>query len=172
MTQIVPLVLGGIAIVPHAGPIRQSYEPLGGSSVLRLSLGAAVKLSHWHKTRITASGTGWLDPGLDALDYGQPLELLCIKPRAIEGRALSYTLPPAEQRRPDVQPWALARRPGGLQETTLQLDGDQAHLTAVPGALGYRLCWLPRYRVFCDGLHSEFDETSGLYDWSLTAEQV
>lgn len=172
MSTIIPLVLGGVAIQPHAGPIRQSYQPIGGSVVLRLSKGAAVKMTHWRKTRISASGTGWLDPGLDALDYSEPLELWCIKPCAIDGTTLAYALPPAEQRRPDVQPWALARLGDRWQETPLALAGDTAQVAAVAGALGYRVCWLPRYSVVTDGVVSEFDESSGLYDWSLVAEQA
>ena len=140
--MIVPLVLGGIPIVPHAGPIRQSYEPIGGSAVRRLSQGAAVKMTHWRKTRTSASGTGWLDPGLELLDYSQPLELLCVKPRAIDGTALVYSLPPTEQRRTDVQPWALARLGERWLDVELLLEGDQATLTAVPGASAYRVCWL------------------------------
>lgn len=170
--MIVPLVLGGIAIAPHAGPIKQSYEPIGGSAVLRLSQGAGVKMTHWRRTRISASGSGWLDPGLESLDYSQPLELLCVKPRAIDGTALEYSLPPSAERRPDVQPWALARVGDAWQETAVALNGDQALLTAVSGALAYRVCWLPRFIVFTDGVASDFDESSGLYDWSLAAEQV
>jgi hypothetical protein len=172
MSQIVPLVLGGIAIWPAAGPIRQSYEPIGGSSVLRMSLGAAVKLTHWSRTRTSASGSGWLDPGLDALDYSQPLELLCVKPRAMDGTGTAFTLPSADQRRSDVQPWGLARVGDRWTETALVLAGDEAQLTAVAGATAYRVCWYPRYVVFTSGLVSEFDDNTGRYDWSLSAEQV
>lgn len=172
MSQIVPLVLGGVAIWPGSGPIRQIYEPIGGSSVLRMSLGDAVKLTHWRRTRIAASGSGWLDPGLDALDYSQPLELLCVKPREMSGTDRTFVLPPAEQRRPDVAPWGLARVGDRWVETTVAVAGDQAQLTIVPGALAYRLCWFPRYVVFTDGPVSDFDASTGRYDWSLTAEQV
>jgi len=172
MSQIVPLVLGGIAIWPAAGPIRQSYEPIGGSSVLRMSQGAAVKLTHWSRTRTSASGSGQIDPGLDALDYSQPLELLCVKARAMDGTDRTFDLPPAEQRRADVEPWGMARVGDRWVETAVAVAADQAQLAAVAGATAYRVCWYPRYVVFTAGLVSDFDESTGLYDWSLTAEQV
>ncbi len=59
-----PLVLGGVSIIQHAGvgPIRQRYEPIGGSSVLRLSGGTGIKMTNWSRTATTVSGTGYLDP--------------------------------------------------------------------------------------------------------------
>ncbi|MOA18674.1 hypothetical protein D3C78_1390080 [compost metagenome] len=137
-----------------------------------MSQGAAVKLIHWSRTRTSASGSGWLDPGFDALDYSQPLELLCVKPRAMDGTGLTFALPPAEQRRSDEQPWGLARVGDRWVETALVLAGAEAQLTAVAGATAYRVCWYPRYVVFTNGPASDFDESTGLYDWSLTAEQV
>lgn len=169
--MVVPLVLGGIEIVRQAGPIRQGYAPIGGGTVLRLSDGQPVKMTHWERTQINSQGTGYLDPGFDELDYSQPLELLCIKPRAVERRGLELPMPPLGQVRPDVEPWAYAFVGDQRRETGIVIEGGIAHLTAVPGARSYRLCWLPRYEVFTSGLVSEFDESSGLYDWSFTAEQ-
>ncbi|MDF3931400.1 hypothetical protein [Pseudomonas citronellolis] len=169
-----PLVLGGVSIIQHAGagPIRQRYEAMGGSSTLRLSGGTGIKMTNWSRTATTASGSGYLDPGLAALDYSQPLELLCVAPRAMNGTGRQFSLPAAEQRRQDVAPWGWALVGADWRDTSVQLTGDSAELAAVPGASAYRVFWLPRLVVFTPGLTYEFDEASGLYDWSLSAEEV
>ena len=172
LNDLIPMVLGGVAIVPHAGPIRQRYEPIGGSSEIRLSGGAGVKMTHWRRSAISSGSTGHLDPGLELLDYSQPLELLCVKNRAMNGTGTEFVLPPAAQRRGDVAPWGLALVGERWIETDLVMTGDTAQLAVVAGASSYRVCWLPRFVVFTDGVVSEFDESTGLYDWTLEAREV
>jgi hypothetical protein len=167
-----PLVLGGIEIVPHSGTIRQRYEPIGGSTTFRLSRGTGIKQTHWQRTATSVGGTGYLDPGLFALDYSEPLELLCVQPRSMEGVTPVFTLPPAASRRPNDSPTGWARVGDIWIDTPLQLDGDVAHLGAVAGAAGYRVFWLPRLVVFTDGIACEFDNGTGMYDWSFEAQEV
>lgn len=168
------LVLGGLSIIQHAGagPIRQRYEPIGGSTSLRLNGGTGIKMTNWSRTSTTASSSGNLDPGLFALDVSQPLELLCVAPRAMIGTTRQFALPPAAQRRPDVAPWGWAYAGGRWLDTNVDMNGDSAELQAVVGASAYRVFWLPRLVVFTPGLSYEFDEASGLYDWSLSAEEI
>lgn len=168
------LVLGGIAIIQHTGvgPLRQRYEPIGGSTTLRLNLGTGIKMTNWAKSATTASGTGPLDPALDGLDYSGPLELLCVQPRAMIGTGRVFALPPVAQRRQDVTPWGWAYALGRWVDTTVDLQGDSATLGDVPGATSYRVTWLPRMVVFAQPLSKEFDENTGLYDWSLSAEEI
>lgn len=170
----IPLVLGGVAIrqAKGIGPIRQRYEPIGGETILRLSKGTAVKMAHWSKTATTASGSGYLGPGLDGLDYNQPLELLCVAPREMIGTSPQFSLPSAEQRRPDVAPWGWALVGDSWRDVAVQMDGDAAALEPVVGASAYRVFWLPRLVVLTSGISSEFDENTGLRDWSLSAEEV
>ncbi|OQR35918.1 hypothetical protein BWR15_06210 [Pseudomonas sp. T] len=168
----IPLVLGGIAISQHSGPIRQRYEAIGGSTEFRLSGGTGIKLTHWSKTATSASGTGYLDPGFDALDFAAPQELLCVQPRAIVGTSRVFALPAASNRRPDVEPWGWARVGAHWVDTSVALSGDSAELAEVQGASQYRVFWLPRLVIFSDGLVKEFDEGTGLYDWSLEAREV
>lgn len=172
MDKPIPLVLGGIAIEQYVGPIRQRYEPMGGSTELRLSAGAGVKMTHWTRTTTSISGTGNLDPGFDQLDYSGPLELLCVKPRAMNGTVPVFALPPAAKRRSDVLPWGWALVDGQWRDTAARLVGDSVQLSPVNGAQAYRVFWYPRLVVFTDGIVSEFDEGTGLYDWSLEAREV
>lgn len=167
-----PLVLGGIEIIQHAGPIRQRYEAIGGSTTFRLSRGTAIKQTHWRRTATSVSGNGYLDPGVFALDFSEPLELLCVQTRSMDGSGPVFTLPTADHRRQDDLPTGWARVRDTWIDTTVQLDGDTAHLGEVVGAQGYRVFWLPRLVVFTDGLVTEFDNATGLYDWSFEAQEV
>lgn len=170
--HIVPLVLGGIEITPSCGPIRQRYQPFGGSSELRMASGRGLKQTSWRKMAISASSSGELDPALESLDYSRPLELLCVQPLATTGAALAYELPPAEKRRPDVAPWAWALVGERWVDADVSMADDIAHVAEVPGASKYRVFWYPRYMVLTDGVVSEFDESRGLYDWSLEAREA
>lgn len=169
---IVPLVLGGVKITPHSGPIRQRYQRFGGSSELRMASGRGLKQTHWSKMGISSSASGPLDPALDHLDYTRPLELWCVKPLAVSGPSLAYELPTAAARRPDELPWAWAMVGEQCYDTPVTMEGDIAHVTAVPGASWYRVSWYPRYMVLTDGVVSEFDESRGQYDWSLEAREA
>lgn len=171
MSELIALVLGGVAIEPDCGPIRMRYEPFGGSSELRMADGAGYKQTHWRKTRISASSSGYLDPALEHLDYSRPLELWCIKQLMVGGSALAYEIPPADKRRPDLDPLGFALVGVRWVETPLVLDANVATLTPVPGASRYRVGWYPRYLVLTDGVLSEFDEARGVYDWSLEARE-
>ena len=168
---ILPLVLGDVPIPPACGPIRQRYQPFGGSSELRMASGRGMKQSHWRKMQISSSGSGPLDPALTQLDYSKPLELWCIKTLSVCGSALNYELPLESARRPDVSPWAWAWANGSWLETALTMEGAIASVTAVPDAALYRVSWYPRYLVLTDGVVSDFDESRGQYDWSLEARE-
>lgn len=169
--HIIPMVLGGVPITPHSGPVRMRYEPFGGSAELRMADGTGIKQTHWRKTRILASGSGHLEPALEHLDYSGPLELWCVKSQSFSGTGLQYQLPPADKRRPDVAPWAWALVGERLQDVAIALDGDLASLTPLPGASRYQVFWLPRFSVFTDGLVTDWDEAQGRYDWSLEARE-
>ncbi|RMH86429.1 hypothetical protein EA796_00945 [Pseudomonas sp. AOB-7] len=169
--HIIPMVLGGVPITPHSGPVRMRYEPFGGSAELRMADGTGIKQTHWRKTRILASGSGPLEPALEHLDYSGPLELWCVKPLAISGTALQYQLPAAASRRPDVAPWAWAEVAGRWQDVAVAMDGDLATLTPPPGAGRYQVFWLPRYSVLTDGLVTDWDESQQRCDWSLEARE-
>ncbi|VEE17586.1 hypothetical protein [Ectopseudomonas mendocina] len=170
--DIVPLVLGGIEILPHSGPIRQRYEYFGGSRELRMASGRGVKQTHWRKTSTSISATGHLDPALESLDYSRPLELLCVAPKWVGGTALVYELPAAQKRRPDQQPWAIAMVGGNWVDTGLVLDGDVATVAPIPGARAYRVGWLPRLMVLTDGPVTETDDSRELIDWSMDAREA
>lgn len=166
------LVLGGIELVDHTGPVRQRYEPLVGGDLLRLTKGSGAIMTHWRKSRIVASGSGYLDPGLEDLNYGHPLELWCVKPLSKDSVGREFVLPVAGGPRPDYAPWGLAKVGSDWVETELLRSGQAVELVEVEGATAYRLCWMPSFLVHTRGPVSDFDQATGRYDWSLEAEQM
>ena len=53
----------------------QAIEPIGGSSLRRMANGQAFKSTHWHKHRISLSGSGWVPAPPNAIDYSAPFEI-------------------------------------------------------------------------------------------------
>lgn len=168
MSQL-PLMLGGVA-VHHllAGQASLSEEPIGGSTTLRLSGGAAVKMTHWQKMAGSIAGEGFWPPGLDGLDYGQPLELRSTKVRTHQAASTVITLQGTP--RPDKAPWGYAVVGRELVPTPVAMTGSVATLTAVPGATAYQVNWMPVYSVMCNR-PSESQQGSSR-SWSLAWEEA
>ena len=166
------VILGGVPIRLHSGPPAQEYSPLGGSATRRRSGGTAVKMQHWSKTAISIRGSGWLGLGFAQLDFTQPLELRCTQPLALTTQSLTGAL---EGRvRDDVAPWALAYAREEWVSTAVALgdDGRSFTLQPVAGALGYQVLWMPVFTVFCEPPSQALDPGGGVYEWTLTAEEV
>ncbi|SDJ61449.1 hypothetical protein [Pseudomonas indica] len=163
-------MLGGVPIHPHAGLPDESAQPIGGSTVLRLSDGAGVKMTHWRKESGSISGSGWMPPGLAGLDYNQPLELRSTQTESIVGTATSYTL--TSTPRPDVTPWAEALvGKDWVLAAASTVDGVMS-ITPVAGASLYRACWLPVYSVFAEPAQRSLSVSNNAHGWSITWEEA
>lgn len=140
-----PLMLGGVPIVLHAGAPDLTEEPIGGETLLRMSDGAGVAMTHWQKMAGSISGQGWMPPGLDGLDFSQPLELRSTQVNSMQGTGLVYTLPGTP--RPDLAPWAFALIGKQWLETPCATVDGVATVTAMAGAEAYQVWWRPVYSV-------------------------
>lgn len=125
---------------------EQRIEPIGGSTTRRLSNGAAFKMSHWAKSRIVLSGSGWFPAALRGIDYTQPFEIELPYPEAL---AVGEGLPPGFSAR--GAPW------------------DERSVTDKFGQ-AVRLVYL-KTMVISDGPSSS-GGSSGNYSWELTLEQT
>lgn len=167
------LILGGVSVELHARlRWQQTYAPIGGSVVQRLSDGTGHKQSRWRKTRTVITCEGWIPPGLESLNYADPLEMRCVAPRAISGPGVSFTLP--ESRRSDAgyEPFGFARVGEIWIPTDVTLDGDDADLDPVSGADSYRVLWYPQLMVLTDGPEEDADGSTATYRWRLAAEEL
>lgn len=165
----VAVMLGGIALDIHAGAPEQSEQPIGGSSLLRMSDGAGFKQTHWTKMSGTLAGRGLYPAGLDGLDYSGPLELRVTQVSSMQGDELVYALPSTP--RPDRAPWALARVDGRWRRTPCVLDNATmtVTVTAVADADQYRVDWMPVYSVFTE---RPSRAQNGSFDWSTNWEEA
>ena len=161
------ITLGGVEIVLHAGAPVETVEPIGGEVVLRLSQGAAVKMQHWTKRAGSISGQGWMPPGLDGLDYSQPLVLLSTQQENIVGPGLVYTL--TSTPRPDVEPWAQAFVDGHWYRTGCDVADGVATVEAVAGATLYQVSWMPAFSVLA---RRPAKAQSSVHDWSIAWEEA
>lgn len=165
----VAVMLGGIALDKHAGAPEQAEQPIGGSRVLRMSDGAAVKQTHWQKTSGTLAGRGVYPAGLDGLDYSNPLELRVTQVMSMQSAGLVFVLPSTP--RPDRAPWSLARVDGQWRRTPCALNAETntVTVTAVAGADQYRVDWMPVYSVMAE---RPARSQNGSFDWSVPWEEV
>lgn len=163
----VTIMLGGVPIVAHAGAPEQSEEAIGGSTVLRMSDGAAVKMQHWQKTGGTITGAGLMPPGLDGLDFSQPLELRTTQVSNIVGPGPTFTL--TSTPRPDQAPWAHAFLDGRWVRTPCTTLDGVVTVTQVTGATHYQVSWLPVYSVFAS---KPSKAQSSSHTWSIPWEEA
>lgn len=176
------IMLGGIPIVLHAGAPELSEEAIGGSTLLRLSNGTGIPTTHWEKMAGSISGQGWMPPGLDGLDYSQPLELRTTQVNTMQGTGLVYTLTGTP--RPDVQPWAFALvgndwrpTPCGTVDDVVIVDGEDtaiyvATVTAVAGATAYQVWWMPVYTVKAQRPPKQQSSASATHSWVIAWEEI
>lgn len=165
--------LGGIVVPIHAAlDLQQRIEPIGGSTLLRLGQGAAVKQTTWRKRRVTLSASGWCPPGLDALAWDTALTLKCGLPESITTATASATLPTARRTDAGYEPFARAHTAHGWQDTPMTLAGNAATITAVTGAIAYQVWYWPQLSVYAEPPAQDFDQASAQASWELVCEEA
>lgn len=161
------IMLGGVPIVLHAGAPEESVGPIGGSTVLRMSDGAGVKMQHWQKSAGSISGSGWMPPGLAGLDYSPPLELRSTKVINHVGAGPEFAL--QHTPRPDMAPWAQALIGDRWVRVPCSYADGVVTIPPVPGATLYQACYMPVFSVFAEAPA----ETQGTeHGWSLNWEEA
>lgn len=166
----VPLMVGGVPILLQAGAPELTEEVIGGDSLDRMSDGAAVKQTHWAKVAGSISAQGWIPPGLDGLDYSLPLELRSTQISTMQGASLVFEL--TSTPRPDLAPWAWALVGSELVPAECVTVDGVTTVTAVPGASGYQVWWMPVYSVFARKPAKSQSSSSATQSWSMPFEEA
>ncbi|WP_181268618.1 hypothetical protein [Pseudomonas aeruginosa] len=150
--MIIPnVMLGGVPIVIHGGAPQCQYQAVdGGVERLRLSGGAAVQMTHWRKTAITISGSGWIGTGMLGLDFDNPLELRC---NASLGISLALV----------GREWV---------RTDVSSAGQVVTVSEIPGAQLYRVEWWPLFHVFASIPPEALDSSNNSRTWQIVAEEI
>lgn len=174
--QPILLSLGGLVVTPMAsGYPDQSYSTSSeGVTEDRRSGGSNVKMVHFRKTIITISGRGDLPLGFSALNYNEPLELLCTAPRALIVAGLTGVIPTTTTAgvRPGVAPWALALVGNREISTPITMTGSAFEIAPRADASMYKVCWLPRFLVSCEPPEEAVQFGSLPFSWSITAREA
>lgn len=166
------LIVGGITVNLYARlDWTQTYQTLGGRQTRRLMNGTAIRQTHWSKLKTTISAQGVIPPGLDSLDYGQPMTLACAAPRSAAKATRVFTLPVARRSDTGYTPRAWAYVYDEWIETALTIVDNTATATAVTNASQYRVIWTPSFTAFLDPPELETDIMADDHRWTLTAEE-
>lgn len=166
------LKIGAFELPVYAGlELTQRYEPIGGENIERSVSGRGIFQQTWRKTRVVTSGSGWVPPGLDAINNSVQLLLACVQARTVPAdfATRQATLPTARRADAGHLPYGLAQLPGGQSVmASVTLAGDVATVAAVSGAVAYQvgyypllLCWVRRP-----------NESGPGFSWEFTAEEV
>lgn len=178
--------IGGIKVSPQGAlTFRQTYLVEESAAVLRLAGGGAIKQYSWQKLAVSTQGTGRYPPGLDALDYSQPLLMLCAEPREVTGTSNVLTLPAARRVDAGFVPiaFALVTPDGGdglldprWQPAEVAVAGDVATVTPVAGAVAYQVWYWPEITVFATRPQQDWSgQPAGsghAFSWTLEAREV
>lgn len=184
MSGFTTFELDGIAVpITSAMTLSHAYSPLGGSVVLRMLDGGAVKQQHWEKLAVALRGEGVLPPGLENLSYKDPLLLKCGAVRGTTSVSATGIGVPTERRTdPGFTPEGFGWVPdadestlGSWVATSIVITPgppDTADLGVVAGATQYRVTYFPEITVFCDPPVVDNDLHGKTISWTINAEQV
>jgi len=155
--------------------LSQNYEEEQASRLTRHSDGSARKQTAWNgKIKTTITGSGWVPPCFEMLDYESTMELSCIAAKAVAGATNTITIPSARRADAGFEPFGVAVIDGESIETPIvSIDGSHlATLTAVTGADYYIVYYYPKITVFADRLQQQSDIINQTTTWTLNAREA
>jgi hypothetical protein len=168
-------ILGGLSLPFEAHlELGQTYEIEEQSAIIRRADGSAGKQTAWSgklKTRLT--GSGWVPPGFDLLDYDNALEMSCIAARSVVSQDRVITIPAARRSDSGFEPYAQANVAGGLVDATIAgTAGDVITIAPVADAQFYAVFYYPKIQVFASLPTQRHDAISDTYRWELEAREI
>ncbi len=169
------LKIGSLAIANRAAlDLDQTYETIGGETLLRTVSGAAIRQETWRRLRTTLSGGGWLPAGLETINTSTTQTVACIVPRAlIADASRQATLPAGRRADAGHLPFALALMAfGDAVNTPVTMAGNVATADAVSGAIGYQILYFPLLTCWVQRPTESGSRGDASYRWELVAEEV
>lgn len=154
--------------------LSQDYEEERSERLTAHADGSARKIVNWSgKTRTRLSGSGWIPPGFDALDYETSMEMSCIGARCVTRADRVITIPSARRADAGFEHYAAVTVNGGRQDATIASTvGDIVTVTAVSGAQFYHVYYYPKLTVFASLPTQRHDVINDRYSWELEAREV
>jgi hypothetical protein len=157
--------------MPQGYDITQTFKPIAGRSIKRLSNGAAVSMSNWRKLSTDISGSGFYPPGLDAINWAAAVTIDSIARQSISSASPSIALPGTIRNDAGYVPDGAALVAGNWVTTPVSVATGVATLTTVSGATLYLVQFYPVLSVFAE-LETSEDSNDGVIRWSISGEQV
>jgi len=157
----------------EAANYSETLERIGGFVLLRTVLGGAKRQCNWAKHRISLAGDGSIPSALLELDHTvqHTLKLAC--PQAIQGTTNVITIPAARRADVPLEGYAVMDIDGYLVETSVvSVVGDIVTLTAVTGAVAYRVNYWPEFEVFADPPSTNDNRRGAGSQWTMNCEEV
>lgn len=174
MSEAPTLVIDGQALPSLALlSFQVVYDEIAARSTMRRANGAADRWqSYGGKVKATITAEGWTPLGLVAADLVSPVLVGMPSPRAVRGPSSVITMPAARRNGGIYDPVGFAEVAGELVSTPVALAGDVATLDVVAGAAGYRVQYFPEYLALLSISSETLDSMSGVYQWTLIAEEA
>lgn len=166
------LIIGGIEIIqPAAFKLSQNYTPVQAVSRVRMMSGALTQQTAWrNKVQTVISGDGIAPAGFDLIDFSAPVLIKCIAEESITSSSNVFTIP--TNRRADYGVAGRALVGNRMVNTDVTMDGDEATLATVPGALAYQAYYWPELLCFADPPTKTRGARTNDYGWVFEAEEI
>ena len=141
------LVIAGISVsVVSWLDFDQSIEPISGSSVRRMTHGAAFKMAGWRKYRITFSGSGWVPAPLLAVNYDSSFVIELPLPVTLNS---GESLPSGWTSR--SAPWAEVTKTDQVGNS-VRVVYPKMTVIAEPPRMGHNLSGNPSWELVCEDI--------------------
>nr|WP_181854204.1 hypothetical protein [Pseudomonas aeruginosa] len=129
-------------------------------------------MTHWRKTAITISGSGWIGTG--CLDSTSTTRWSCDAMRRL---AFPAALPSTEYHNPwrgspRCQSVGLALVGREWVRTDVSSVGQVVTVSEIPGAQLYRVEWWPLFHVFASIPPEALDSSNNSRTWQIVAEEI
>ena len=167
------LSLGNIDIpILEVEEYSETIEKIGGFVLLRTVLGSGLRQCNWVKHRITISGGGPLPASLLEVDHTNSHVLKLSAPQTIQSPSNVIVIPAARRTDVPLEAYAVMDVDGYLVEANIiSVVVDTVTLTAVAGAVAYRVNYWPQFTVFVDPPSSQTNRRGAVTQWTLNCEE-
>ncbi len=167
------LTIGNFVLPAWASfDLTQRYEEIGPEAISRTASGRGIKQMTWRKRRIVTQGSGWVPPGLNAVDVSQQHLVGCVMPVSIPVDFVTRqaNLPAARRADTGHLPFGQAEiGRGQIVLTPVTVVGDVVTLADVAGATRYQVAYFPL--LLCWVQRPTLSGPDG-YGWELICEEV
>jgi hypothetical protein len=177
---ITTLEIDNVEIPPEQlGEVTQTYSEIMQKSFARTADGSGyIRSTGTVKLRTSIIGKGWIPSAFENVDETVTHTLRCLMPRSASSNTTTVTLPSSRRVDAGHQPIGFALVADALVQTEITnlaainaKSTNDATLTSVTGAVGYRVSYLPEITAaILSATCTGSGEAS--YEWTLEAEEV